>query len=450
MKVTAVIAEYNPIHSGHIKHLENARKDTGADYIIAVMSGDYVQRGCPAVISKYERTRSALMAGADLVLELPLPYSTGSLEYFAKGAVSLIQKAGVAGCISFGSECGDLSLLKEAASLTGTPDDGRSDRLRALLSQGVSYSNAINSISDLPADIGNILKTPNNLLAVSYIKAAADLSFDCDFHTMKRVGAAYHDDSAGAVSSTAIRKDILKRCVPGSINDEESLSGLHNVLEGRIPGEIRDSLLDHLKDHPPLCEDDFFLLLFYKLQSLCEGYDTASAVDNLTSYLDVSTALAGRILNRYRHALSFTDLCEELKSRDLNRSRINRALLHILLDIKKDHMDEYVRDGYNYYIKPLGFKKSASALLHAIKKGSGLPLISKNADAAAVLDRHYTADNPALIPGKTTEPSSYATARKARRMFNDGIRADDLYNKTACTMCRRPFISGYEMSPVIL
>ena len=456
MKVTAVIAEYNPIHSGHIKHLECARKDTGADFIIAVMSGDYVQRGCPAVISKYERTKEALMAGADLVLELPLPYSTGSLEYFAKGAVSLIQKTWVAGCISFGSECGDLSLLKKTAYLTCIPDEGQSDRIKALLAEGVSYSNAINNISDLPTDIGNILKAPNNLLAVSYIKAAADLSFACEFHTMKRTLAAYHDDSAGAVSSTAIRKDILKErdlnpeCVFGIINDMESLAGLHNVLESRMPDEIRDSLLDHLKVHPPLCEDDFSLLLFYKLQSICNGQDKAAATEELISYLDVSPSLAGKIINKYMHASSFSHLCDELKSKDLNRSRINRALLHILLDIKKDHMDEYIKDGYNYYINPLGFKKSASALLHAIKKEAGIPLISKNADAAAVFDRHYTADTPTLIIDETMEPSSYTKARKANRMFNDGIRAGDLYNKTACTMCRRPFISGYEISPVVL
>ena len=455
MKVTAVIAEYNPIHSGHIKHLEAARKDTDADFIISVMSGDYVQRGCPAVISKYERTKAALMAGADLVLELPLPYSTGSLEYFARGAVSLIQKTGIAGCISFGSECGDISLLKESAYLTHISGDGHNDRLRALLAKGVSYSNAVNSISDLPADIEKILKTPNNLLAVSYIKAAQDFSFDCEFHTMKRAGAAYHDDSAGAVSSTAIRKDILNerdlsRYTGISIsNDTDAPPCPYSFLDGRMSDEIRDSLLDYLEDAPPLCEDDFSLLLFYKLQSLCEGHDTSEALENLTSYLDVSSALAGRIINRYVHALSFSGLCDTLKSRDLNRSRINRALLHILLDIKKAHVDEYVKDGYNYYIKPLGFRKNASDLLHAIKKEAGIPLISKNADAAKVLKSHYMTE-PCLNTGETALPSTLTSSERAIRMLNEGIRACDLYNKTACTMCRRPFISEYERSPLVL
>ena len=104
MKITAVIAEYNPLHNGHVRHLEAIRRETETDFIIAVISGDYVQRGGPAVISKYERTRSVLKSGADLVLELPLYYSTGSLEYFSRGAVSLIGKTGLCDCISFGSE----------------------------------------------------------------------------------------------------------------------------------------------------------------------------------------------------------------------------------------------------------------------------------------------------------------------------------------------------------
>ena len=455
MKVTAVIAEYNPIHSGHIMHLESARSDTGADHIIAVMSGDYVQRGCPSIISKYERTRSALMAGADLVLELPLPYSTGSLEYFAKGAVSLVQKTGVADCISFGSECGDISLLKEAASLTGPSRDEHTARLRALLAEGVSYSHAINSIYDLPHDIEKILSTPNNLLAVSYIKAAQDLSFDCEFHTLRRAGSAYHDDSPHAVSSSSIRKDILST---RDINlrediacrDADRMADLHCVLDGRMSDEIKDSLLNCLREYPALCENDFSLLLFYKLQSICQGHDRAAAAGELKSYLDVSSSLAGKIINGYMHAPSFSGLCEKLKSRDLNRSRINRALLHILLDIKKVHVDEYIKGGYNFYIKPLGFKKSASDLLHKIKEEACLPLISKNADASSMLSAYYMSEESTCDAENAAGVSVADPGKTAIRMFNYGMKAADLYNKTACTLCRRPFISEYEMSPVIL
>lgn len=415
MKVTAVIAEYNPIHQGHCLHLANARKDTGADYIIAVMSGNYVQRGCPSVISKYERARSALMAGADLVLELPIPYCTGSLEYFAKGAVSLISKTGLADHISFGSECGDISLLDEAADLSGRTDAGQDQRLKELLAEGVSYSHAINSILDLPGNIKELTNTPNNLLGIAYIRAAKELAPSCGFHTLKRVGAAYHDDSSGALSSSAIRRDLLN-----------GPDGLHNISGDRMPDEIKASLLEYLKLYPPLSEDDFSLLLFYRLQQICEGNPVSDSIKVLTSYLDVSPALAGRIIKKYLHASSFSGLCDELKSKDLNRSRINRALLHILLGVRKRDVDEYLQDGYNYYIKPLGFKKDASDLLHMMKKKAHVPIISKNADAEALL------------------------APPGLRMFNEGIKADDLYNKTACASRKRPFICEYERSPIIL
>ena len=117
MKVNGIIAEYNPFHNGHCYHLNNARHATGADYTIIAMSGNYVQRGAPALISKYKRAEMALRNGADLVLEIPMYYSTASAEYFATGAVSLLDKLGVVTNLCFGSECGDLSVLKKIADI---------------------------------------------------------------------------------------------------------------------------------------------------------------------------------------------------------------------------------------------------------------------------------------------------------------------------------------------
>ncbi len=420
MKVTGVICEYNPLHLGHIFHLDRARRETGADHIIAVMSGDYVQRGGPAIISKYERALHALMAGADLVLELPIYYSTGSLEYFSRGSVSLLKETGLVDCISFGSECGNISLLNKAARLTSSLTVQMSDQLKDLLAKGVSYSDAYNSVTDLPDEISDLIRTPNNLLATAYIRAAWDLSFDCEFHTVKRSGADYHDGSLGALSSTSIRNDLIS--LRDSYPEASRLkNGLHNVINQRMPADIEASLVKYLKKLPPLTEDDFSLLLFYKLQSLIENSASAKeAAAELSSYLDVSGSLAHKIIKYYRHAASFTLLCEEIKSKDINYARISRALLHILLDIKKDDADKYVSSGYNYYFKPLGFRKDAGDLLHAIKKTSSLSIISRNAD------------------GKNIE------------MYSHGMRATDLYNKTACSKYGRPFISELEQSPVVL
>ena len=129
MKVCAIIAEYNPFHNGHEFQIKKAKEMTGADYIIVVMTGDFTQRGVPAVIDKYERTKMALKAGADLVIELPLYYSSSSAEYFASGSVNLLNKLGVVDYLCFGSECGDINILNDIANLLINHKEQISERI---------------------------------------------------------------------------------------------------------------------------------------------------------------------------------------------------------------------------------------------------------------------------------------------------------------------------------
>ena len=435
MRVTAVIAEYNPLHNGHVMHMETAHKAAGADYVVAVMSGDYVQRGCPSIISKYERTRSILMAGADLVVELPVQYSTGSLEYFAMGAVSLIQNLGIVDCISFGSECGDIELLKEASEYiefrvsSCENINSSSLKIRDCLTGGHNYSHAVNSLRNIPPHLAETLSTPNNLLAAAYIRAAGFLSFDCDFHTMKRTGSDYHDVSEGALSSSSLRKELLEMHIYG---EEDAISQISfDSLASRMPDNIYESLCKYLKRYPPISENDFSLLLFHKLQAYEDD------PEGLTAFLDVSSSLAHKIIREYAHAASYSELCMKLKSRDLNYARISRSLLHILLDIKASDIQAYINDGRHYYIKPLGFRRSSSALLHGLKLTASVPVISKYADAEHILRKHYMPEQPVLF-------------HHAVSMFREGILASDLYNKTACSKCRQPFLSEYERSMIII
>ena len=452
MKTTAVIAEYNPLHNGHVQHLEAVRRDTGADYIIAVMSGDFVQRGCPAVISKYERARSALYAGADLVLELPLCYSVGSLEYFAAGAVSLVAATGIADCLSFGSECGSIDALNEAAAQLYRLACTDAASLRSKLTSGYSYALAINSLDGLSDEVRKLLRSPNNLLASSYICAALRSGFNVNFHTVRRSGSGYHDISSGALSSSSLRQELIneRNHFMGDGYLKSAAPRYTSVMD-RMPEPVYNSLTDYFAKYPPLCEDDLSLLLFYKLQE-CIGEDRNA--DELNRYLDVSGNLTGRIIGMYKHASSFSDLCMKLKSKDLTYARISRALIHILLDITSDKMNAYVENGYNYYIKILGFKQSASALLHELKHRSSLPVISKNADADTILRRYYMSDN---LDSSTPAPPTSVNPKKedalyncARMMFNDGTSASELYNKAACIQYRQPFISEYEHRPVII
>ncbi|MCR5420231.1 MAG: nucleotidyltransferase family protein [Lachnospiraceae bacterium] len=426
MNVTAIIAEYNPIHNGHVQHIINARKETNADYMIGIMSPDHVQRGCPSIISKYERTLNALTAGLDLIVELPHYYSTGSLDYFSSGAVSLIKNLGVVNCISFGSECGDLNLLKDAAEYISASQKHESPLLYKNLIKGINYAKAINSDKNIPESISKVLNTPNNLLGTSYIISAKKLSFECNFHTTKRYVSDYHDTSSGALSSKALRNDILS--APGTSTAPDLTS-----LIGRIPEEVYNSLTDYFIDHRPISLDDYSLLLFYKLNSI----DSAEA---LTDYLDVSDNLAHKILKQYKHAGSFSSLCSKLKSKDLVYSRINRSLMHILLDITQKNSTEYINDGFHYYIKPLGFKKNAIPLLRTLKQHSRLPIISKNADAENILKNYYY----------SSEKNNALLYKRALRMFSEGISAAELYNKTLSVRSNINFISEYEHSPVIL
>ncbi len=455
MKVTAIIAEYNPLHNGHVFHINRAIKETRADHIIAVMSGNHVQRGCPAAFSKYERAKAALLGGISLVIELPLYYSTGSLEYFSTGAVSLIQKLGMVDCISFGSECGDTGLLSEAAECLDRSARADSPETRQLLMTGYSYSSAVNSPDDIPAHIKELLKTPNNLLAVAYIRAAKKLGLKCEFHTTKRLRSGYHDRSSHALSSASIRKELLEASlfthgmnIP-VLSDDASGSdlGLYASMESRMPRDVLSSLTDYLKQHPVMSENDYSLLLFYRLHELLSAGNTSDVrLRSLTDYLDVSLNLAGRLAWKYTHTPSFSDLCRELKSKDLNFSRISRSLLHILLGIRADHMREYTGNGWNYYIKPLGFRRDSAELMHQLKHNALIPVISKNADHEAVIREFYSSGSKNdSFSHNDISPSDFAV-----RMFREGIYADDIYEKTACSKCRQPFISEYEHTMVTI
>ena len=188
MKITGLITEYNPFHNGHLYHLKKAKELTGADAVIVIMSGNYVQRGAPAVMPKHLRAKAALEAGVPIVIELPVCYSTGSAEYFASGAISILEKLGCIDAICFGSECGDYKMLEQAALvLANEPEPFRShlqDQLRA----GISFPKARqNALKEYLKDdsVNAILEQPNNILGIEYIKALYTRYSSMKAYTMK-------------------------------------------------------------------------------------------------------------------------------------------------------------------------------------------------------------------------------------------------------------------------
>ena len=172
MKVTGLITEYNPFHSGHQYHMDEARRLTGADAILVVMSGDFVQRGLPAITDKYSRTRMALTAGADAVIELPLAAATGSAEYFASGAVQTLNACGCVTDLVYGCECDPPELLTQIARLLSEEPDSFRATLLENLRSGLSYPAARSlAIQKILPDFGRILDLPNNILGIEYQKA---------------------------------------------------------------------------------------------------------------------------------------------------------------------------------------------------------------------------------------------------------------------------------------
>ena len=425
MNITGIIAEYNPFHNGHLYQLERARVDTSADYVIVVLSGDFVQRGAPAILDKYVRTQMALECGADLVLELPVCYAASSAEYFSMGAVSLLDKLGCVNYLSFGSECGNVKELLDIASIIIEETPAYREALNLYLRQGMHFAQAnAKAVSAQFADstsIEEVLSSPNNTLGIAYLKALFKRSSQIQPHTIKRQLSDYHDTDAGALSASAVRRSLLSSAAKSY---EQPMAQTSPELQNQIPASVFAALLSAYGKSYPIQEDDFSVQLVYRLRSLFAEAAQTSANKNdialcLTEYADVSEDLAYRIYTSVSQYESFSQFCLLLKSKELTYSRISRALLHILLGIKKSRLDTFVQDDYISYARILGFRKEATPLFSEIKTNSKIPLISKLADAQKLL------------------------STPAYQMLLADIHAADLYEQTACMKYRQPFQSEY-------
>ena len=275
MKIVGLITEYNPFHNGHLYHLEQALDITGADAAIALMSGNYVQRGAPAIMPKHLRAQVALEAGVPLVLELPVCYATGSAEYFASGAVSLFQRLGCVDAICFGSECGDYSLLERIAQVTAEEPEEYRFSLQEALREGMSFPLARQMAlkqyfrDELPSEI---LEQPNNILGIEYIKALRRQNSPIKAYTIKRKVSGYHDEhlSESYSSASAIRR--LLEAAGKAIHleseglfDEPTLSEALTRLEGQVPPACIRFLEETHRRRYPVYANDFSLLFKYRL-----------------------------------------------------------------------------------------------------------------------------------------------------------------------------------------
>ncbi len=370
MKVTGVIAEYNPFHNGHALHLDRVKELTNADYIVVVMSGDFTQRGAPALMDKYLRTRMALTAGADLVIELPLYYAAGSAEYFASGAIALLDKIGVVDSLCFGSECGDINLLTDIATILANETPEFSKNIKQKIRLGATYPQArMRTIEEMiPNSFMHVsaMSFPNNTLGFEYIRSLIKRQSKIVPYTNKRMGSDYHDRMMMDTLSSAlsIRQSL------------ESLDSL-DMVQSQIPHFVYDLMKENYHRTLPVFCGDISAMLKYKL--------LLDAPNGYTEYVDISKQFSAKIIKNLNNYTTFSSFCDILKSKDITYTRVSRCLLHILLNIRKDNLERYIANDYISYARLLGFRESAAPLLKELKQQSRVPLISKLADARNIL-----------------------------------------------------------------
>ncbi len=436
MKTIGIIAEYNPFHNGHAYQISHVRKTLGADYVIVAMSGDFVQRGAPAIIDKYTRSRMALSCGADFVFELPLCFATASAEDFAMAGVTLFDRLGVTDGICFGAETANLALLNDIAALLAEEPESYRNALSSYIKEGLTFpaartralTDCLCAGSDKTTDINiltELLSSPNNILAIEYLKAIKRRHSTLTPFLLPREGAGYHDAALPVkapttqphfASATAIRQTLLKT---------PDVSGL-NALSPVLPPAVFPLLKEAFSAYPAVTENDFSQILGYLLLS-----GVTRDKDFFSKFADCNADISRRIcalVSSYRDFRSFT---EEIKSRDITYTRAARILTHILLSVTKDDVAQAKSLDYIPYLRILGFRKDAAPLLSAIKKNADVPLISKLSDARPDTQKNILSQN-------------------AFHVLEKDIFAADLYTQIRSRGLANAFRSEYAMPIVIV
>ena len=315
MKISGIICEYNPFHNGHLYHIEQTRKH-GATHIVAVMSGNFVQRGDVAVINKFERAKAAVRCGADLVIELPVAYCLSAAEVYAKGAMYILKGLGCVDELSFGSECGDIDLLTEAVKATYACS--KLPELEELMKRGNSYPKALQIIirQTCGDELGMLFSYPNNVLAIEYLRAMIAVKLKIQPFTVKRNSS--HDSAVpvGNVASASLIRQLME-------NQSEDFDDL-------VPEVSADALSACAATGMTARFENLDRILMYRLR-------TATA-DELVHLPEVGQGLENKILSA-RNETSLESMLLAMKSKRYPMARLRRILLDLLIGIKPEDTD---------------------------------------------------------------------------------------------------------------
>ena len=360
MNITGIITEYNPFHNGHLYHLNTAKKVTNCHGIVCIMSGNFVQRGEPAIIDKWKRAEMALLNGVDLVIELPTFYAVSSAEFFAKGAVGILNDIGIVDNIFFGSECGDVNLLyKIAEVLTKEPEELKL-KIKENLKSGVTYAKAREkALIDIldNESLNEVLSNSNNILGIEYIKAIIKSNSSITPLTMKREGSKYNDKEFNTIfsSATSIRENIKK-----NFN--------LNLLESYMPSPSLDILTSLSKNNYTFVfEEDMYKFIKYRLLTNCI---------NFNNLFEAKEGIDNKFIKEIYYSSSYEDFVFRIKSKRYTYTKISRLLSQLFFSLDNYSFEELLKEE-NLYARILGFNDTGRLILKEMKKKSSIPIITK-------------------------------------------------------------------------
>ena len=447
MNITGLIVEYNPFHNGHIYHLQKSLEKTNADASIAVMSGNFIQRGEPALFDKFSRAKAAVESGVDLVVELPSIYSSQSAELFAKGSVALLNSLGCVNSICFGSEEGNINALYLIASILCLEPQEFKEKLSSYLGEGMlfptarnkalfdyinspdfSFGDNFNDIDLSEERLNDILSSSNNILGIEYIKQLISLKSEIKPFTIGRIHSEYNSEeiSGNINSATAVRKKLFE-IISSKENNSSDIDELIKSIQTStdITNSIPESTLNMItsnieKGFLPMYPEYFFKTLISTI---------IRDKKNLESYFDISEGIENKIFKAALVTKDYDELLNLVKSKRYTMTRIKRCLNNILLGITKDDME--LAKGINTipYVRILAFNSKGREIIREIKKSSEIKIINKFSEV-----EHFMDD------------------KNFKFLIENDIKCTDIYN-TIYYKKNRPLLKGsmdYFIKPIYI
>lgn len=364
-----IASEYNPFHNGHLHHIEATRKH-GADNIICVMSGNFVQRGSVAVAEKHLRARTAVLSGADLVIELPLKYAISTASYFAEGFIRTAKATGLDGFISFGSK-DSLETLNKVKNIVFSNE--AEEFCNKCITEGISYPKAKALYTEKTGDknLSAALSDANNILALEYLRARDKLYPEIGVLAIERRGTLHDsDDISGNITSAG----NIRRILYDEISREDAINRLFEIKNYVPEGTFNELLSSYSSGTFPSSPESFELMQFARLLTLSN--------EDFLKINNVTGGLENRIIEGISRCNNIQELCDFVKSKVFTHSRLRQIMLSACLGVTKDQIDAPLQ-----YIRVLAFNDKGRALLNTMRKSASVPVITNisQADTSSIL-----------------------------------------------------------------